>query len=511
MEILNYKKKLLEDIEYWNEVNKAKMPEERLINLVHPMTHNIEVLLSIEAYHFYAFGGWYYQFLGNVIVPICRVLYHFMIRHVNKLYKSLCMVCDSSQNQLSVLDTFLFLKSFPIEVAKDICLNLCDNKTDAAHLVSCIITNNAELFIDLFCNLRISAQAKVAMETSINLLRKYDFYITCFDFDKDVDDEVIRVFFKRFLADVSGIEDLESIPHTEDFNLYTSMCKALASLGNIKNETSFNYKFLDKYDYSIWLQLAFNSLSFAMIDVSFIWDALTTEEKNVLNGILNPENDLPLILNNERILSTQDIIERAGELRVEFCQDLNKMKKVEKDSDFCQDLQEPNQKEVYDTRHFDFPTRLINDVEPIGMNPDDRKKILADIYGLLPGSFVNSSVDDFIYLFGGSSVVPPTYRLPFIWDGKATHIKALFKILYEKNNPPIECNKLIITKTDSIKSIRQHKWSENKDAVKHEKLEEVIIEAVRKATGKSLQRLPPSKRNIKKEVSDSRGGAGEPE
>ena len=59
MRLSDYKNKLSEDLQYWNEVNKAKCPDGDLKNLVPPLSDEDKMNLPIEIRSFYNMGAFY--------------------------------------------------------------------------------------------------------------------------------------------------------------------------------------------------------------------------------------------------------------------------------------------------------------------------------------------------------------------------------------------------------------------------------------------------------------------
>lgn len=495
MSMNDYNNKILRDLQYWQDLNEAKLPDARLIDSIPPLSCEDSKELPQSVIKFYVFGKWFIYFFGNVVVPYIRVLNLFTLRHISYLFKALCRSQDLEEPVVTANEVFCFLKNIHPEDLHKICACICKNRRDSDNLIASIVEDDAGLFIEHFYNLNLSGNCMSAFDEIIRIIKNIEFFKSFLFSDEDSELSLVSFILQSHLSEVSPDFKGRNLEPEENPDYYRDMILALHDLVKDKNDTELHVYISNNFNSEDWMQLALRMLLVSVYNVSWIWESLTQEEKYLSDEILYPEKDLALIVNGERVFPSQEIIKIVQESQSEWCNDMSASIVAEDDCASVVTSQDNITIHSKDTRHFDFPTRLISEVEPTGMNSDDRIKILTYVFKkLLPGNFLDVTVEDFIYLFGGSKEVPKSYHLPFVWDGEDAVIKALFRIFYIPNKPPKYWRELIITKYDKDRGIAKHNWAWNKNAVAFEDLERGITNFIFAQTGKELKQLPPRKK-----------------
>ena len=486
MSIGDYKNKLAKDLEYWRNVNEAKLPDQDIIDMVPSLTDEERELLPNEVVGFYKGGQWFWNFIGWVALPYIRVTQLFNMRHISDLFKTYLVSDDHNISVPMADEAFDLLKYLPTDAAREICLELCEDRGNAEILMNSVIRDDLSTFTTCFTGLSLPDLKLKALTKTINTLKQTEFFNSVQEIEEISNMSMLSNSLKGLISDVS----FEKENGIEASNVLMDVIDTFNELVEEKHNEDLNKYICENYHYRAWITIAKRLFCPAVYAMRRIWDSLTTEEKDVANEILNPEREMIIVIDGERTRPTQHIINLA--LR---WSKISRKKVLERDKDHDanetvneitpEPLKVSNRIVKANGVRLPFPTRLVNNSDKI--YSQSYNKILGAIYEKYGLMFENMGKEDFIYLFGATNRMPQTYNPPYYWTADESLMKAMLRILYSMQ--PRVLKNLILHISDREAGKSSHDWGRNKNKVAYYDTERTIIGIVREVSGATLQEL----------------------
>lgn len=486
MSIGDYKNKLAQNLEYWKNVNEAKRPDQEIIDMVPSLSDEEKSFLPQEVVGFYNGGRWFWNFIGWVALPYIRVTQLFNMRHISDLFKAY-LVSDDHNIPIPMADeAFDLLKYLTTDAAREICLELCEDRANAGNLMNSVIRNDIHSFTTCFAGLSLPDIKLKALTKTINTLKQMEFFNSVQEVEEIPNMSMLSISLKGLISDIS----FEKENGIEASNVLIDVIDVFLELVEEKHNEDLNKHICERYPYQIWMIIAKRLFCPAVYAMRRIWDSLTLEEKDVANEILNPEREMIIVIDGKRTRPTQYIIDLA--LR---WSKISRKKVLERDKDrgaietvneiTSEPLKGSNSIVKTKRDRLPFPTRLINDADKI--YSQSYNNILGALYQKYGLMFENMGKEDFIYLFGGTNKMPSTYNPPYYWAADESLMKAILRILYSIQ--PKVLKNLILHTSDREVGELSHDWGKNKNKVAYYDTERTIIRIVKEVSGATLREL----------------------
>lgn len=518
MSIGDYKNKLAQDLEYWKNVNDAKRPDQEIIDMVPSLSDEEKSFLPNEVVGFYNGGRWFWNFIGCVALPYIRVAQLFNMRHISDLFKAY-IVSDDHDIPIPMADeTFDLLKYLSTDAAREICLELCEDRANAENLMNSVIRNDLHSFTTCFAGLSLPDVKLKALTKTINTLKQMEFFDSVQEVEEIPNMSMLSISLKGLISDVS----FEKENGIEASNVLMDVIDVFHELVEEKHNENLNRYICESYPYQIWVIIAKRLFCPAVYAMRRIWDSLTPEEKDVANEILNPDREMTLIINGERTRPTQHIIDLA--LR---WSKISRKKVLERDNThYCLPIKESDDKNptlknktesaIVKIVRLPFPSRIINNkVDGILSN-----RILQAIFKEY-GHFLTRAngelitEDEFVYMFSGRINRPNNYNPPYYWSADKNIFAGLIRLLYDGQEKGFDT--MILLPSDIGRCRSSIKWSTKKQGLGNKTLapiENTIQAIVEDVAGKRLREVDLTRQRVKKKdesTLDRDGGVIEPE
>lgn len=307
MRLSDYKNKLSEDLQYWNEVNKAKCPDGDLKNLVPPLSDEDKMNLPIEIRSFYNMGRWFFNFVNSVVVPYNRVLLLYSKRHILECFKSNIVYDEHYIDEATPDEIYDLLKFVPFDSAKGICKTICENSEDAQTLITFVEQDDLSGFTYCISKLGIPSRFLIAFTKTNNLLKHIEYIGSMSNSESISDFSEYTYVLKSHFSEVSSEIDLVS----EVTNYAMRMIDSFLELADCKNNTDIQEYIINNFSHESWYVLAKRFFSSSVYSMRRIWNDLSHDEKNIVDNIINPEREMVIVVNGEKVRPTNDIIQLA--------------------------------------------------------------------------------------------------------------------------------------------------------------------------------------------------------
>lgn len=312
MRLSEYKNKLSEDLQYWKDVNEAKLPDSDVMELIQPLTDEDRQKLPNEICNFYFGARWFFHFYGSVVIPQANILLLFYKRHISECFKSFTVYDEHDICEAAPHEVYELLKYISLDSAKEICLNFCEKKEDVNNLMSCLWQDDSSGFLRYFSALQIPTQYLIAFTKTINLLKNFELSKAIntkamTTYEEDFDLSYVSYAIKSHFSEVST--ESEMVSDISDFAI--RLIDAAQELATDKDNTDLQKYISENYDLHTWIKLGKRVYCMIEYNICSIWDYLSQEERNIADDIINPKQELTLRANDVIIRPTNDIIQLA--------------------------------------------------------------------------------------------------------------------------------------------------------------------------------------------------------
>lgn len=298
--------KLSLDIQYWNEVEKAKLPvsDEELVS---PLSDEDKGKLPADVSNFYIYGRWFCRFMQNVAIPYTRVSILYSERHISEFFKASMVFNEHQIEDSSPYETYDVLTAIPFDSAKSICYTICGNTADAQNLLSYIKLNDLAAYTSYFSRLNLNKRVLKAFTRTKSVLRQIESSKSLSELEDNLDTRAYTFAAKSLITDVSLEPDFE----IANYDFTYKMVEALMELAEDKYNAEIHEYIMNNYSYYLWEIIAKRFFCMLVYNMRRIWDDLSQEEKEIANEIINPEKMTVFTVNGKEVCPTQHIIHLA--------------------------------------------------------------------------------------------------------------------------------------------------------------------------------------------------------
>lgn len=466
MSFIDYRKNLLQDIRYWQEVGEAKECGNSINEYIPPLTEEDKSSLPKDIQRFFNCGRWFFLFMNNVCIPYCRIVQLYYKHHIASVFKTI--LTNQKFNEVYDNKKFMadelydFFSNISLNDVREICRIICEKKELQQDLLMSFRIQDLRGFASAYSNLALTSKLMTALSITRDFLKVCEIISILLESIIDIDSTSVNFVFQESLSEISHHNEEVLGFQLEFCQKFSELIKLFYALNEDKYNPIICERIASKVNSEWWMFFTKSLMCGLTGAMRRFWNVLTQKEKDVIVEILESREDIAVKISDKEIYSSKHIINiilRWSNRYVEksISNNIHRSAISNDDNDTLSQIKE-SQSSV-NLERLPFPTCQSGKVLPDLHNAF--LEALFERYGMY---FKDMSLESFIFLFGGICDAPKSYSPPYCWCGPVNVGQAMLSILYDPQPSILKREQLFYFQSKKKGEI-SYDWSRNKDKI----------------------------------------------